>query len=396
MSLFLLTYLTAYGVMTAFAGWRLQRGLGGSWRLWLPLGLFAVVMMFLPVLLRLVEPRLGLWSGRVLTGAGWIWLALVFWAFSAFLGLEVWNGLLWVLGRAYRPFQAAMLTPLAAARGVLVLLPVLCLWGWVEGGWVRLRTVVIESDRVPAGTPPVRVVQIADMHLGHTTRPRVWRRVLRLVAEAEPDLVVSSGDLIDHVDSVVDGWLAEMAPVTPPLGKVAILGNHEFYPGVERCIAALRAGGWVVLRNAAMDVTPGLRVVGLDDHLDGRSGGEPDEDEILPPPRDGVFTLLLKHRPEVTAAARERCDLQLSGHSHGGQIFPFGWAVQMVYLHPHGRLVTFPEGLRLYVSHGTGTWGPPFRLFAPPELTLFVVRPSARPAAPPAEPSDPSGRQAVQ
>lgn len=385
MSLFLLTYLTTYGVMTAFAGWRFQRGLGGSWKLWLPLGSFAVVMMLMPVLLRLFESRLGLWSGRVLTGAGWIWLALVFWAFSAFLGLELWNGLAWLLGRVYRPFQAAMMTPLAAARVVLILIPVLCLWGWVEGGWVRLRTVVIESDRLPAGTVPLRVVQIADMHLGHTTRPGVWRRVLRLVAQAEPDLVVSSGDLIDHVDSVVDGWLAEMAPLRPPLGKVAILGNHEFYPGVERCATALRTGGWVVLRNAVIDVAPELRLVGLDDHLDGRRGGGPDEDALLPPPRDGVFTLLLKHRPEVTAVARERCDLQLSGHSHGGQIFPFGWAVRMLYPHPHARLVTFPEGLRLYVSRGTGTWGPPFRFFAPPEVTLFEVRPSAAvPTAPPA------------
>jgi len=383
MGLFVLTYLAVYGGMTFYAGQRLWRGLGGPLRVWLPLWALALGMMLLPMLLHRLEGRLGLLAGRVLAGSGWTWLALVFWAFCAFLGLDLWNVIATAVSLLHPPVAGWRLSPRAAAVAVLVLLPLLSAWGWIEGGIVRLRTVVVESDRLPAGMAPLRLVQIADMHIGRTSRPAVWRRVLTLIRAAQPDVLVSTGDLVDAGDGFVGTWLGEMSAARPPLGKYAVLGNHEVYAGIPRSLDALAAAGFVVLRGETVSLGPDVRLAGVDDPAGARGQGTAGTAEaaLLPVRRSGPFTVLLKHQPAASAAARNRCDLQLSGHTHGGQIFPFGWFVRLVHPYPHGRLVTFPEGLRLYVSRGTGTWGPPFRVFAPAEVTLFILRPAGTAAA---------------
>lgn len=377
MSLFVLTYFAVYGGMTFYAGQRLWRGLGGPVRVWLPLWASAVGMMLMPMLLHRLEGRLGPLAGRALAGSGWTWLALVFWAFCAFLAIDLWNVAAATLGLLRYPAPPWFLPPRAAALTVLALLPALCVWGWIEGGWVRLRTVVVESNRLPAGAPPLRLVQIADMHIGRTVRPAVWRRVLELVRAAQPDVLVSTGDLVDASDRSVASWVQELRTVQPPMGKYAVLGNHEFYPGVARTMLFLEEGGFTILRGQGVELAHGVRLVGVDDPAGQRLGGAAAvaEAEALPVRHSGPFTILLKHQPEASAVARKRCDLQLSGHTHGGQIFPFGWFVRLIHPHPHARLLTFPEGLRLYVSRGTGTWGPPFRLLAPAEVTLFILQP---------------------
>jgi predicted MPP superfamily phosphohydrolase len=376
MLFFLLTYFTVYGGMTVYALHRLGRGLGGSPRVWLPFWVLATGMMLLPMVLHRFEGGLGPLAARVLAGSGWTWLAVTFWVVCAFLAVDAWN--LLVTGVSFlRPSPAGwQVPPRLAALGVSGLLPLLCLWGWVESGIVHLRTVEIESPRLPAGAPALRLVQIADMHLGRTSRPRVWKRVLEVVRAARPDVLVATGDLLDASDSFLDPWLARLRDIVPPFGKFAVLGNHEFYPGLARSQELLTAGGFTILRGDTVRLGPDILLAGVDDPEASRQEGgrARNEADVLPSPRADAFTILLKHRPEVSQALRERCDLQLSGHSHAGQIFPFGWVVRLVYPYPHARLVAFPEGLRLYVSRGAGTWGPPFRFLTPAEVTLFLLR----------------------
>lgn len=375
MLLFLLTYLSVYGGMTVYVLLRLNRGLGGPARVWVPVWLGALGMMLLPMLLHRLEGRLEPLAGRCLAGAAWTWLVLVFWALSLLLAAEVWNLMVAILDGLRHGAGALRLPPRAMALGVLALLPLLCAWGWVEGGRVALRTVEIEMPRLAAGTS-IRLLQLADMHLGHTSRPRVWAEVLAAIRAAQPDVLVSTGDLVDAPGRFVEAWVRGLADIRPPLGKYAILGNHEFYAEAQRNGVLTDTGGFVVLRGAAAEISPGLVLAGVDDPECVRHDGSGAWDEAsglerVPP---GACVVLLKHRPVVTAAARARVSLQLSGHTHAGQVFPFGWVVRMVYPYAHGQTLTFPEGLRLYVSRGTGTWGPPFRLLSPAELTLFVLR----------------------
>jgi predicted MPP superfamily phosphohydrolase len=360
--------------MTVYVFLRLSRGLGGPARVWLPLWLGAVGMMLLPMLLHRLDGRLRPLAGRCLAGSAWTWLVLVFWAFCLFLAADLWDLCLYVADGFRSGLAAYRIPPRAAAFGVLGALPVLCLWGWVQGGSVALRTVRIETPKLAAGAS-LRLVLIADMHLGLTTRPSLWGKVLEIVRAARPDVLVSTGDLIDSPAPFLDGWLGELAGTRSPLGKYAVLGNHEYYADVQRATDLLAGGGFTLLRGAVPEPCPGLVLAGVDDAEAGRHGGSgAAEPALLPLRRPGAFVVLLKHRPVVSAAARQQADLQISGHTHGGQVFPFGWVVRMVYPYPHGRLVAFPEGLRLYVSRGTGTWGPPFRFLVPAEVTLFLIQ----------------------
>jgi predicted MPP superfamily phosphohydrolase len=376
MLVFLLTYFTIYGGMTVYALHRLGRGFGGPLRVWLPLRILALGMVFLPMLIHRFDAGLTPLAARLLTGSAWVWLALTFWAMCAFLAVDVWNLAVVGAGRWLPGLAGWQMAPRLAALAVSGLLPALCLWGWIEGGTVHLRTVEIESPRLPAGVPALRLLQIADMHLGRTARRGVWEQVLEQVRTAQPDVLVSTGDLLDASDAFLNEWLNRLRDSTPAVAKYAVLGNHEVYTGAARSRELLTAGGFSVLGGDAVRLGSGILLVGIDDPAVGRRQGEAGRTEaaVLPSPRAAAFTILLKHRPEVTLAARQRCDLQLSGHSHAGQIFPFGWVVRLVHPYPHARLIAFSEGLRLYVSRGTGTWGPPFRVLTPAEVTLFIVR----------------------
>jgi predicted MPP superfamily phosphohydrolase len=374
MLLFLLTYLSIYSGMTVYVFYRLTRGLGGSARVWLPLWLGAAGMMLLPMLLHRLEGRLGLIAARCLAGTAWTWLVLIFWALSLFLVVDLWNLAVALAATFRQGLGACRLSPRLAVLALLGALPLLCAWGWIEGGIIRLHTLEVPTPRLPTGTT-LRLAQISDVHLGLTSRRGVWRKVLATLRAAQPDLLVSTGDLVDASDRFVEDWLRELDAIRPHFGKYAVLGNHEVYADVGRSSYLLSAAGFALLRGAAVEPTPGLVLVGLDDPAVGQHGDVArSEASAFPATRPAGFVVLLKHRPVVSETARRQCDLQLSGHTHGGQVFPFGPIVRLLYPHPHGRLVDFSEGLRLYVSRGTGTWGPPFRLLAPAEVTLFLIR----------------------
>lgn len=166
--------------------------------------------------------------------------------------------------------------------------------------------------------------------------------------------------------------------VIPPLGKYAVLGNHEFYAGVEWSVDFMERANFTVLRNRAAMPSPWLAVVGIDDPTGSERGGEP-------PPRarpmlsridEDRLVILLTHRPELEEGAPGSFDIQLSGHTHGGQIFPFGLLVSRVFPYFKGRYDA-GNGSVLYVNRGAGTWGPPVRILSPPEITLIrFVRPN--------------------
>jgi len=196
-----------------------------------------------------------------------------------------------------------------------------------------------------------------------------------LIEEAEPDLVLCTGDLVDASFQHVEDLAKRLATVRPPLGKFAVLGNHEYHAGHDDCVTFMDTAGFRVLRGVSVAVGDHLRLVGVDDPSGRYVEGSCDTNETaaLPAERDSRFTILLKHRPSVREKSLGRFDLQLSGHSHGGQIVPFNWIVNMVYpllpgLHDLG------QGSLLYHSRGTCTWGPPIRLFSRPEVTLLVLR----------------------
>jgi predicted MPP superfamily phosphohydrolase len=157
--------------------------------------------------------------------------------------------------------------------------------------------------------------------------------------------------------------VSQFQNIRPPMGSYAVFGNHEYYVGFEHSQEMLRKAGFSVLRGETVTSGP-IAIAGADD----LSAMRLNLYRKLPPQSSTVFTLLLKHQPIVSSDTP--FDLQLSGHVHKGQIFPFN-LVTWLRFHIKCGLTTLVDGRQIYVSRGTGTWGPPIRFLAPPEITVI-------------------------
>jgi predicted MPP superfamily phosphohydrolase len=256
----------------------------------------------------------------------------------------------------------------------LVFSVVIATYGYFEAKNIRTEKVVIETHKIPEEIGRLKMVQISDVHLGLIVREERLKRILKEVKLANPDIVVSTGDLVDgQIDNLLR--LAEiLKEVNPRYGKFAITGNHEFYAGLDQALNFTEKAGFTILRGERMTVAGMINIAGVDDPQ-GKAYGifrDIPENELLSGLPAEKFTLLLKHRPLVNKSALGLFDLQLSGHVHKGQIFPFSLITGLYYPIQAG-FDDLSNGSRLYVSRGSGTWGPPIRFLSPPEVTIIEL-----------------------
>jgi predicted MPP superfamily phosphohydrolase len=224
----------------------------------------------------------------------------------------------------------------------------------------------------------LRIVQISDLHVGPTMRLAYVQRVVDMTNALAPDLIALTGD-------IVDGAVARLAPQVAPLEALTagqraffVLGNHDYYSGAAPWTAHFEAMGFRVLRNAHVSIERGaarLVVGGVIDFAARMSDPEarPRPDLAIDGDARPAFRLLLAHNPKIAPLAEQAgFDLHLSGHTHGGQFFP--WTLVIRWVHkPHAVGLSRRGRLWVYVSAGTGTWGPPVRLGTRPELTLLRI-----------------------
>jgi predicted MPP superfamily phosphohydrolase len=211
----------------------------------------------------------------------------------------------------------------------------------------------------------LRIVQVSDLHIGLVIQKKRLQRLLARVNELHPDVIVSTGDLVDAPIRHSQACLEILQGLRAPQGRFAVLGNHEVDAGLAHAVAFTQAAGFRLLRQETVSVPGWFAISGVDDPAtgQGRHAWPSLEDKTL-------FSILLKHRP-VPESESGHFDLQLSGHVHHGQIFPFGLLFRL--FHPYYAGLYRLDRFFLYVSRGTGTWGPPVRFLAPPEITLIEV-----------------------
>jgi predicted MPP superfamily phosphohydrolase len=240
---------------------------------------------------------------------------------------------------------------------------------------IRIENIRIYTDKLPPGVNRIRVVQISDLHLGLFHRSGKSKRVAKLVNAQKPDIFVSTGDLVDGKFEQIMGLPEEIfRGIDAPLGQFAITGNHEYYSGISDAFAFMQNAGFTILNNKAVIAGGAVRIIGMSDSglksttpFEGRL-----EAKLLENGAEELFTILLKHRPEINPASAGKFDLQLSGHTHQGQIFPFLYLTRLAYPYSGGTYA-LPGGGMLHVNRGTGTWGPPIRFLAPPEITVIDI-----------------------
>ncbi|MFA4944633.1 MAG: metallophosphoesterase [Lentisphaeria bacterium] len=384
MTIFVLTYFGVVGLLSAYVLCHLRRAVGPGWRFRTAAAAVAALVVLMPALQRFGA---GLPFPLLRVGAHLAdgWLFLLFWLFFLHLGFD----LAWLATRPLAgliPAWRGRWLPAAVQAGLCWLLAVTALLcGLAQGRLLAVREVEVLSDRLSFDAPPLRLALVADLHLGLTSLPGRAEEVARRLAELQPDLILCAGDFVDATEPPVREMVAPFARLNPPLGKFAVVGNHEVYPGLDQTLELLRLAGFTALRNRVEPVGDAWQVVGVDDPQADLLAASPVSAEtlLLPERRGFRYVILLKHRPEVSAAARERADLQLSGHTHGGQVFPFDRCLRPFFPYLEGRLHALPEGLRLYVSPGTGSWGLPVRFGTTAEITLVTIRPLPLAAAPP-------------
>ncbi len=379
MKLFAIIVLS-YAGMQLYVVYKVSTGAGLAPDAVTGLAVWAALMTFLPFLLWRLE-RDG-WHRPVVAGAwvGYLWMGLVFLFFWAALGLDLCDGAVKAAGvlldldlSSYLPSpRHAFLLTTALSFG-------LAGYGFVSALRQRVEKVTLSSSKLPDGSGALRIVQISDVHLGAIVGARRLRRILEKVRELNPDVLVSTGDLVDGQANHLNSLTPLFNMIRPRFGKFAVTGNHEFYVGYERSLDFMRRCGFTVLSGEALTLAPNITIAGTDDPA-GRSIGisaQFDEPALLAAQSREHFTILLKHQPVVDPRAAGFFDLQLSGHVHQGQIFPFGLLVRLVYPIRTG-LTQLASQKWLYISRGTGTWGPPMRVFAPPEITLIEITPAQR------------------
>ena len=261
------------------------------------------------------------------------------------------------------------------------------LFALVTGAIVALRGPGLKRIDIPVeGLHPdlenFRIAQISDLHVGLTIRRHYVERVVKLVNRHEADAIALTGD-------IVDGSVLKLGTHVAPLQALTarptffILGNHDCYSGAARWSAHFKSMGMKVLLNTSASITKGRARVLIGGVVDpaarmANPGLEPRADLAAAGADGASYRVLLAHNPKLAPlGARAGFDLQLSGHTHAGQFFPWTLAVRLVHA-PHVAGLSREGSMWVYVSAGTGTWGPPVRFGTRPEVTLVrLVRADA-------------------
>lgn len=384
MSLFLITFLSLYGGMHIYVFLRLRPLLPNGSPLLYLLGIALLVMTIAPLATRGAEHAGMVQTARMIAWPGYSWMGFVFLLASTLAGIDILRGVIRIVDLLCRRNWSDYLPAAGATTIAAVLLATAAaVYAVYEANHIRPEHVSIPTSRLPAGRERVRIVQVSDIHVGLLmTRGRL-KRIADAVQAARPDILVSTGDLVDgrlgrdeHLESL-DNLAGILAQIPAPDGKFAVTGNHEFYAGLNSAVRFTQSAGFTVLRSSSAVLPAGLSICGVDDPAGTRQNtgaGRASEQALLRELPEKSFRLLLKHRPVVAAASQGLFDLQLSGHVHQGQLFPFNLLVRLAYPLPCGTTATGSNAY-IHVSRGSGTWGPVMRLWAPPEVTVIDLIP---------------------
>lgn len=242
----------------------------------------------------------------------------------------------------------------------------------------EVTDVEIPLAKLPRALDGFTIVQLTDLHVGVTIDRAFVQRVVERTNALAPDLIALTGDLVDGKVAQLRGEAAPLGELRARHGVFAVTGNHEYYSGADEWISELSRLGVRYLRNQRVEITAGAAafdLAGIDDHSADRWQGHGADLAAALRDRDPSRALvLLAHQPrQVRQAVQHGVDLQLSGHTHGGQVWPWHYVVRV----QQGGLLAGRYQLgqtQLYVSRGCGYFGPPVRLGAPLEITRLVLR----------------------
>ncbi len=280
--------------------------------------------------------------------------------------------LFWLAGRT------AGIAPAKSAvnAGNLLVALAATIWALYAGVKVpALKEVEIASAKISA---PLKIVVLSDLHIHRVICPEKIRRIIERANAENPDVILLAGDVIDDDVKEVSAITAQLKNLKAGKGIYFVTGNHEFYAGYKETVAELQNLGFVFLENNGQPVTPEVYLAGIPDLFTGSAfGRNADVKAAFKDAAAGQFRLLMSHTPGDFDENNREFDLEVSGHTHGGQIFPFHIFVKLGNKYLAG-LYEMTENARIYVSSGAGQWGPQMRFLAPSEITVLNLVPEKK------------------
>jgi len=388
---FFVVVIVVLSLMYGYIGWRLivpaAFGFPVNLILWAIVAI-SLALPFLPVILRLRNTD-GVWLD-ILAWAGYLSFGFFTLLFAFLLSKDIImllvtgvHKLIQIMSHnqdVVNPERRALLTN-TLNLGVLGVTGALMGYGLYQA--LRKPDIVditVPIDNLPDALNGFKIVQITDIHASHTIKRRFVQMVVDQVNELKPDLIALTGDLVDGSVEQLRDDVAPLADLKAPFGMYFITGNHDYYSGIQQWLAETARLGFTVLLNEHKVIEHGggrLLLAGVTDY----SGGQFSRDHVSDPLKamagapDSHAKILLAHQPKsIFKAAEAGFDYVISGHTHGGQYFPYHFlaALTQPYIsgfHNH-------NGTNIYVSRGTGYWGPQIRIGAKSEITVHKLVPA--------------------
>jgi predicted MPP superfamily phosphohydrolase len=390
-AIFLAVTLLVVGGMHYYIWTRLVRDtdVGEPWRRLLTIGIVAAAVA-VPISFFLMRARAGALADGFVFGA-MLWMGVAFFLLSSLVVVDVLRLVSSGVGALTDWLRHAPEAPADPERRLLVARAVAGGAVLAAGGAAafsvssalgdpQIHEVPVRLARLPRQLSGLSIAQITDLHIGRTIGEEEVRRVVAATNALRPDVIALTGDFVDGSVRMLEAAVAPLTALSARYGVYFVTGNHEYYSGAAAWVEHLGRLGIRVLRNERVEIGDrgaSIDLAGIDDW---RSAGMvpghgPDLAAAVAGRDPDRSLVLLAHQPRgVEAAAQAGVELQVSGHTHGGQIFPFTLATALVYPYLHGLYpVREGNGSQIFVSRGTGFWGPPMRLGSPPEIAHIVL-----------------------
>lgn len=331
------------------------------------------LLLLSPIIMRVMEGQCPESLSVAVTYIGYIWMGVIFLLFALNLTVDLYRLIIHIFSQILNvPLTKLLPDKRITLVAVLSLTAFINLYGLYEAWNIRTREITLMTTKLPEGVQTLRVVQISDIHFSSINGVGLANRITDTLTLLKPDLLVSTGDLIDDGLRGRDKVEVLFRSVRATYCKYAVTGNHEFFGDLSGNLRFTENCGFIMLRNRSEKVNDFINIAGVDDPAANRAGVVKaiDEGNVMEGFSPDKINIFLKHQPSIIKDSIGKFDIQLSGHTHGGQIFPFRYFVRLMFKYMNG-LYYLGESSYLYVSRGTGTWGPPIRFLSPPEITVI-------------------------
>ena len=371
--MFLTIFFTLYGLLNFYFYRKVARAFDMGIISHLSLVVVLCFLLLSPFMMNMSAKTDHYLLTKTITYVGYIWMGVLFLFFSINILIDTYRLIIHISGSLFSPVILRYI-PGDRITFIITLLLItgINIYGWIEAGNITVEKIKLRTTKLPPHIGSLRIVQISDTHFSAVNGVVLAQKIVRIIRDLQPDVLVSTGDLVDRGLQEKEKVIDLLIKIKAPYGKYATTGNHEFIAGIKYTTEFTEKAGFKMLRNENVTIGDFLNIGAIDDPAASRFGiaSNVSEGEVIESFSPDHINIFLKHQPRVDKKSIGKFDLQLSGHTHNGQIFPFSLIVSMFYTYLNG-LFELDDNCYLYVTSGTGTWGPPIRFLTFPEIAVI-------------------------